>query len=434
MASVVWNRRLAAHLYRRAGFGGTPEELDRAVAEGLEATVERLIHPELVPNDALDQRLAALPIDLTKFPGIIRWWLTRMIFSARPLEERMTLFLHDHFATSFAKVSDPGAMLQQNELFRRFALGRFDELTIEVARDPAMLRWLDNFLSRKDNPNENFGRELLELFLLGHGNYSEDDVMAATRAFTGWTLSRQTRQFVFVDAFHDHGLKTFLGQVGDWNGDDVVKIACAQAAHGEFLARKLFEWFAYAGPDHGTVERLANAYRSGGNSLRDLVRAILTDPEMYSERAVWTKVKMPLDFVVSAARHLALTSDPTRLAGAYLPALGQIPFYPPDVDGWPEGLTWINSGALLNRMNYANGAAGMADPATLGPAPGQSSAAELVTRLLGILGEVEVSAHTRMLLERYVAPDGALPSGFELRVKGRGLAHLILSLPEWQMN
>lgn len=432
MASVVWNRRMAAHLYRRAGFGAAPEELDRAVADGLEATVERLIHPEAVRNDLLEQRLEALPVKLDSLQGIVRWWLTRMIFTERPLEERMTLFLHDHFATSFAKVTDSNAMLRQNELFRRFALGRFDLLTVEVARDPAMLRWLDNYLSRKEHPNENFGRELLELFLLGHGHYTEDDVMAATRAFTGWTLSRRTRQFVFVDAYHDHGSKNFLGQVGDWDGGDIVRIACASAAHGRFLARKLFEWFAYAAPDDAVVERLAEAYRSGGNSLRDLVRAILTDPEMYSERALWTKVKMPLDFVIAATRHLALRNDPSRLATQYLRNLGQLPFVPPDVDGWPEGLTWINSGALLNRMNFANGAAGMADATAFGPPP--ASAAELVTRLLSRLGEVEVSMHTRALLEQYVAPDGTLPSGFELQVKGRGLAHLIFSLPEWQMN
>lgn len=433
MASIAWNRRMAAHLYRRAGFGGTTEELDRAVAEGLEATVERLVHPESVPNDQLESRLESLRLDLRTLQGIIRWWLTRMIFTARPLEERVTLLLHDHFATSIAKVQNPEWMLQQNGLLRRFALGDFAELTIEVARDPAMLVWLDNYLSRKQNPNENFGRELLELFLLGHGNYGEDDVMASTRAFTGWTISRQTRQFAFIDAFHDHGLKEFLGQIGDWNGDDIVRMACATEAHERFIARKVFEWFAYTGPEEDVVDRLATVYRTSGNSLRELVNAVLRDAEMYSARALWTKVKSPVEFVVSAARHLELRNDPTRLAIQYLAVLGQIPFFPPDVDGWPEGLTWINSGALLNRMNYANGAAGMAQAAVFTPGPG-TSASELVDALLARLGEIEAHEHTRMLLGDYAAPDGTLPSGFNLQVKGRGLAHLILSLPESQMN
>jgi uncharacterized protein (DUF1800 family) len=432
MASITWNRDAAAHLYRRAGFGATAEEIDRAVAEGLEATLARLTDLS-VDNAALQQRLTALNLDLTTLGGIARWWVTRMIYTARPLEERMTFFLHDHFATGFQKVADAGWMLQQNELLRRFALGSVTTLTIEISRDPAMLRWLDNFLSRKEQPNENYGRELLELFTLGHGNYTEDDVMAAARAFTGWTLSRETRQFVYVDRFHDHGQKTFLGRTGDWNGDDIVRMACATPEHAHFLTRKLFESFAYAPAEDDVVERLAAVYASSGTSLRALVTAILTAPEMYSERAIWSRVKSPVEYAVAAARQLRIEGDPSRVASGMLAAGGQVPFDPPDVDGWPEGLAWINSGTILGRMNFASALCAALDPARLAAGSRIEAASQMVDLWLDRLGPLHVGLPTRAKLEQYLASGGGL-SPQNQTAKARGLAHLVLSLPEWQMN
>ncbi|HSN69378.1 MAG TPA: DUF1800 domain-containing protein [Thermoanaerobaculia bacterium] len=432
MASISWNRESAAHLYRRAAFGATAEEIDRALAEGLDATVARLTDLT-IDNSALEQRLASLALDFETLGGIVRWWLTRMIFTARPLEERMAFFLHDHFATGFQKVNEADWMLQQNVLLRRFALGSFTELTIEISRDPAMLRWLDNFLSRKEQPNENYGRELLELFTLGHGNYTEQDVMSAARAFTGWTISRQTRQFVFVDGFHDHGQKTFLGKTGDWNGDDIVKMACATHEHAHFLARKLFEWFAYAPAEDDLVERLAMAYAESGTSLRALVTAILTSPEMYSERALWSRVKSPVEYAIAAARQLRIGGDPSRAAFGILAAQGQVLFNPPDVDGWPEGLAWINSGTILGRMNFAATMSAALDPAVLAGDARIGSAAQLVEVWLEKLGPLHVDAATRAKLEQYVESGGGLTPQNQV-ARSRGLAHLILSLPEWQMN
>jgi uncharacterized protein (DUF1800 family) len=432
MASIHWNRASAAHLFRRAGFGATAEELDRAVVEGLEATVARLTDLT-VDNSALEQRLAVLPLDLETPGGIARWWVTRMIYTARPLEERMTFFLHDHFATGFAKVQDAAWMLQQNALLRRFALGNFTELTIEISKDPAMLRWLDNFLNRKEQPNENYGRELLELFTLGHGNYTEDDVLAAARAFTGWTIGRQTRQFMFVNAFHDHGQKTFLGRTGDWNGDDIVRMACATHAHAHFLARKLFEAFAYAPAEEAVVERLAMVYAESGTSLRALVTAILTAPEMYSSRAIWSRVKSPVEYAVEAARQLRIEGDPSRTAAGMLAAGGQVPFSPPDVDGWPEGLAWINSGTILGRMNFAAALAASLDPGRVAAGAEVRSAAQLVDLWLDRLGPLDVDAATHAKLEQFVTSGGGLTPQNQL-ARSRGLAHLVLSLPEWQMN
>ncbi|MGH9456518.1 MAG: DUF1800 domain-containing protein [Thermoanaerobaculia bacterium] len=428
---IDWNRRTAAHLYRRAGFGATTEELERAVAEGLEATVERLVDYEPVDNSALDRRLAG--IDLDTAIGIVRWWLTRMIFTARPLEERMTLFLHDHFATAIHKVREADWMLQQNQLLRRFAVGDFTELTIEISKDPAMLVWLDNYRSRKEHPNENYGRELLELFTLGHEAYTEDDVMAAARAFTGWTISRQTRRFVFADVFHDHGQKTFLGQTGDWNGDDIVRMACATESHAHFIAHKLFEYFAYVSPEESVVDELAHVYMQADTSLEALVRAILLSPEMYSEKAILTKVKSPVEYAVGVQRQLGIDRAATRYTVNVLAAQGQVPFNPPDVDGWPSGLAWINSGTLLGRMNFAAGAAAAFDPLRFAGTEPIGSAGEMVDRWLDALGPLEVDAHTRMRLEEYLAAGSGL-SAATFTAKGQGLAHLILALPEWQLN
>ena len=429
--AIVWNRDAAAHLYRRAGFGATPQELDRALEQGMEATVAGLIDYEGVDNSALEARLAALGPEPATAIEILTWWLTRMVFTARPLEERMTFFLHDHFATGLRKVQRADWMLGQNRLLREFALGDFTELTIEVSRDPAMLIWLDNFTSRKQNPNENFGRELLELFTLGHGNYSEADVKAATRAFTGWTISRQTGEFTFIDPFHDHGQKTFLGQTGDWNGDDIVRFACAAPAHAPFIAGKVFGWLAWDDADESTIAPFAESYAASGNSLRELVGAILRSEAFYSDRARWAKVKSPVDFVVSSLRQLEISRDATRFAIGILAAQGQLPFDPPSVEGWPAGMTWLNSGTLLGRMNFASAASALADPVRVSASAG-ASGSELVAAMLDRFGLS--TAVDSMPLEAYVSPGGTDPVGSERTSRVRGLAQLILSLPEWQLN
>ncbi|HUP65056.1 MAG TPA: DUF1800 domain-containing protein [Thermoanaerobaculia bacterium] len=431
MDPIVWDRAAAAHLYRRAAFGTTPEDLVRALDEGLEGTVDRLLDFEAVDDSALDQRLASF--DLETIGGLVGWWLTRMIFTRRPLEERLTWFLHDHFATSYGKVQDTGWMLQQNQLLRRFALGNFTELTIEISRDPAMLVWLDNFLNRKEKPNENFGRELLELFTLGHGNFSEEDVSASVRAFTGWTISRQRRTFLFVDAFHDHGSKTFLGRTGDWNGDDIVRFACAEPAHGRLIAGKLFEFLGHANPDHHLVDHLAGAYLEAGTSLRTLVREILTSSAFYSEASIRSSVLSPVEYLVGTIRQLEINADVTRFALGVLRTQGQVPFFPPDVDGWPAGMAWINSGSLLSRMNFAALVTSSADPVVLLERSADTPA-ELVESLLKRLGPFDVPEATRRELENYVSAEGSLPAGAELTTKMKGLTHLILSLPEAQMS
>ena len=431
--AIAWDRARAAHLYRRAAFGATPADLERALDEGLEATVDRLLDLD-VPNDALDARLAAqTDLDLTRLGGILRWWTIRLVWSARPLEERMTLFLHDHFATAISKVGQPGPMLEQNELLRRHALGNFSTLTTDVARDVAMLIWLDNRTNVKDHPNENFGRELLELFLLGHGNYSEEDVASAAKAFTGWTISRQTRRFVFVDRLHDHSQKTFLGRTGDWDGEDIVRMACGEEAHARFLAEKLYHFFVHEHAEESVLARFANVYRDAGTELKPLLRAILTSEEMYSDHVMWSKVKSPADHAITALRQLAIDDDrAARVAGTAMSAEGQTLFNPPDVAGWDGGMQWINSASLLTRMNFGAPLLSVFDPARFLEGASWSTAAELVDVYLDRLGPLDVPATTRAALEDYVAPGGALPSGSTLTWRMRGLAQMVISLPEWQ--
>lgn len=429
-SSVQWNAATAAHLYRRAAWGATADELATAVSDGLEKTVDRLVNYQAISNDALDQRIASMQLHLVQpdpqtYIDIVRLWLTRMIYTARPLEERMTFFWHDHFATSVVKVGESDLMHNQNDLFRKYALGNFRNLCSDLARDPAMLFWLDNWTSVKEHPNENFGRELLELFTLGRGNYTEDDVKASARSFTGWTLDRTVYPVLFKydDSIHDHDSKTFLGLTGDFDGNDIIRMICNREEHGRFLAGKLFAFFAYDDPEPDVIDPLAEIYLSAGNEILPLVKAILLSPEMYSSRAIWTKVKAPIDFAIGACRMLQVQNElPTMRTE--LERQGQILYSPPDVSGWPTGLADITSASLLSRMNFANDAVGDFDP-SLFKLP--SSAPAAVDAFLGRLGPLEIDAGSRQQLIDYLAGGETTP------VRLRGLAHLILSLPEWQL-
>lgn len=437
MAPIPWNEVNAAHLLRRAGFGGTSADLAQALNDGLDRTVDRLVNFESIPTTALDARLTALNLDLTNFNGIARWWITRMLYSPRPLEERMVLFWHDHFATAISKVGDAPTMLTQNELMRRFAVGKFVDFTIEMSKDVAMLIWLDNYTNKKKHPNENYGRELLELFTLGQGFYSELDVYSCSKAFTGWTFRRVNgaREFIFVDADHDHSQKDFLGRVGDWNGDDVVRIACGEFAHGRLIASKLFSYFAYENPEPAVVEKFAQIYMNAGTNVKPLLEAILKSEEMYSAKALWGKVKSPVEHSLIPVRLLGIDNDNVSRQSVNVMALeGQTVFNPPDVAGWDTGLAWISAGSLLTRMNWALALSTLFDPGALLQGESVTTPAQMVDVYLRKLGPLPVTAQAREKLIQYVSPNGTLPTGSNLTAKQRGLAHMILSLPEWQMN
>ena len=303
------------HLLRRAGFGASQQEAERFTQMGVEATVDHLVNYEGVDDGDMERRLAELEqdLDLERLGDLQQWWFFRMMRTARPLQEKMTLFWHGHLTSAFSKVGRGPRMLDQNHLYRQHALGKFDDLLKAVSRDPAMLIYLDSRTNRKEAPNENFARELMELFSLGIGNYTEEDVRESARAFTGWSLGRQG--FVFRRRWHDGGPKTFLGKTGSFDGDDVVDIILEQPASAHFIARKLFEFFAYDDPEPEVLARLADTFRRERYDVRAVVRQILTSPEFYSAQAYRAKIKSPVELVAGTLHTLGIEVDGKGVGG-----------------------------------------------------------------------------------------------------------------------
>lgn len=361
MSQTPEETRRLAHLLRRAGFGARPDEWSAYVKLGVAGTTDRLLHPERVPDhlDDVFRDISGEYVDFNDMGSVTKWWLYRMAHSQRPLEEKMTLFWHNHFATANYKVDNPRWMWQQNALFRSHALGNFRTLLQAVSRDPAMLVWLDGAENRKGKPNENYGRELLELFTMGiGGGYTETDVKEAARAFTGWRFDRETATFTFDAERHDDGVKTFLGQTGNFNGDDIIDIVVRHPSTARFVCTKLFKFFAHDQPTPTDIASLTQTYFASGYDVRSVVGALLKSPVFYSEKSLFNKIKSPTEFVVTTLRTLDV---PLTAAGGgngstsgTLRNMGQELFNPPNVKGWPEGQAWVNTMTMLTRINYAN--------------------------------------------------------------------------------
>ncbi len=443
MGQIADSKRIP-HLLRRAGFGGSPEEIAAYAQLGFAAAVDRLVDYEAVPNDALEAEVARLEaeLDLTKLPSIQTIWLTRMLRTARPLEEKMTLFWHDHFATGNSKVGRPQAMYDQNNLFRANALGNFRTLLQGVSRDPAMLRWLDSNANRKASPNENYARELMELFTMGEGNYTEQDVREAARAFTGWFVNRQEG---FVYAFnqnqHDNGSKTVLGRTGNWDGDDIIDILLEQPATAQFMATKLFTFFVHDHPSPTTINRLADTFRGSGYQVRELVRAILRSPEFSSDDAYRAVVKSPAEYVIGAMKTLGIAEVGSAPLGL-LNRMGMTLFNPPNVGGWDWGPAWINTATLLERLNAASTlmqAGGKAGDAALIERFGGQSPGAIVRRLLDALVDGDVLTSVRAAIEaeagRGVSTHDGAFAGDDRQVERaiRAAVRLIMALPVYQL-
>lgn len=359
---LPWDRARVAHLHRRAGFAAPWKVLERDVKEGPSSSVERLLEGEPTTIDGRSSAEFATTTDqmavrfgasgnLTRLQG---FWLRRMIDTPHPLLERMTLFFHDHFATSNAKVNNLGLMGRQNALIRRHALGGFKPLLVEMARDPAMLVWLDSAVNRKAHPNENYAREVMELFTLGRGKYTEKDVQEAARAFTGSFI--QASEFREVVAQHDDGPKTILGKTGSFRGDDVAQILLDQPACAEFLCEKLFTLFVSEvdKPSRELIAPLADALRQSGYELRVPIRTILLSRLFHDSSMRRRRVKSPVELTVGAVRSLEI-SKPTVSADALADActrMGQGLFAPPSVAGWDGGAAWINTTSTLARTNF----------------------------------------------------------------------------------
>ena len=243
---------LVEHLLRRGGFGTSPDEMQRYKEMGYEHTLKELMHPDKVDDEALEDTIKSQDFDFTRIDDLKRWWIYRMAYTKRPLVEKMTLFWHGHFATSNRKVNNAYSMYMQNVLLRRQGMGNFGDLLLAASKDPAMIVWLDNQQNKKGKPNENYAREILELFSLGIGNYSEQDIKEAARAFTGW----QTKPsgFYFNAKDHDTGSKTFLGETGNFNGEDIVAIVVKQPSVATFLSTKLCKFFVADEPSGQLIQ------------------------------------------------------------------------------------------------------------------------------------------------------------------------------------
>lgn len=351
-AESPWDRAAAAHLFRRVGFGADSSALDEAVKGEPQAVVRRLVRGEDVDAaaakelDALGDTVAASGDP----EGLAAWWLHRMIHTTDPALENLTLFWHGHFATSGAKVRDAQLMLAQNRLFRQHARGPFESLVQAVSRDPAMLIYLDSTTNRRVHPNENYAREVMELFCLGLDNYTEQDIQQTARAFTGWEV--RNGRFRFNAFQHDTGEKTLFGRRGNFDGDEAVRIILEQPAAARFVATKLFRYYVAdePAPRAELIEPLAAMLRENGFRIGPVVERIAGSRLFFSPQARARKVRAPVDLAMNLLKGLQTTTNTKRLAEDLL-QLGQGVFFPPNVKGWDGGRTWLNSSTLIGRAN-----------------------------------------------------------------------------------
>ncbi len=344
--------RAAAHLLRRAGFGGTPEEIERYAGMTAADAAASLV---LMPSSAgitPPQEMAAGSRHAKKrlINGMQLWWLDRMLTTPAPLQEKMTLYFHGHF-TSRATPHFPWITYNQNALFRRFALGNLRELTRDVSKDAAMLIYLNGNVNVAAHPNENYARELMELFTLGVDRYTETDVRESARAWTGWHVDRRDDTVSFNPAVHDSGLKQFLGRRGSFGGDQIVDIIFEQAQCARFFATSILNWLLYNDPEPQLVESVARLLREHDYELSPVVETILRSRVFYSARAYRALVKSPVEFVVGSYKTLGLSALDPSVPDA-LQQMGQRLYFPPTVAGWPGGANWLTSGTMIARQNF----------------------------------------------------------------------------------
>jgi uncharacterized protein (DUF1800 family) len=491
-----WNTRLAAHLLRRAGFGGSPADVARLAGLSMNDAVDSLIHfpandlpaqpviadegygietqmqggpaasagvadgnsivvPAAMAGTAAqaapaaqsdlqlgqveeERRAARRAANIT----IMTWWLERMLNTPAPLQEKLTLFWHGHFTTAEgAKGVLAQDAVNQNNLFRASALGNIRDLTQAVSRDPAMLKYLDNARSVKAHPNENYARELMELFTLGIGNYTEQDVRESARAFTGWTVRRPLRGGGFFEnaAAHDDGLKTFLGHTADLDGNDVVTIIFEQPAASKWFALKLLNFFVYNDPEPELVDAVATSLVKNDFEVAPVLSMLLRSNLFYSGRAYRALVKSPVEFVIGSYQLYGIDTVEPQTLGV-LNRMGQTLFHPPSVKGWDGGIAWLNSQTVLTRENFAS--ALMASQQMVSRdswlsdgVPANARAA--VDKLVGTILYGDASAAGVALVQAYLDGTGTSalgtlsPENFEERM--RGGAYLTMAMPAYQL-
>jgi uncharacterized protein (DUF1800 family) len=446
--------RQAAHLLRRAGFGGTPDDIAAFAQLDAQRAVDAIFHASDPDGTFVDYPPELSTMTAAQYgprkTAVQLWWLDRMLRTRRQLAEKMTLVWHNHFATAVSK-SPPEMMAEQIDLFRLQGLGNFRTLLASVTRDPAMLVWLDNRYNTKQHPNENYAREVMELFTLGLGNYTEDDVREGARAFTGWTV--KNGQPLYRADLHDAGVKTFLGRTGAWTADDAIDIIVQQPIHQRFIARKLLESFVYSDPEPELIEAVASVYAISGYDLAKTVGAIIRSNVFYSARAYRAEPKSPIEFAIGTLRTIGATSIPPNLPGV-LARMGQEPLNPPTVKGWDGGPAWINTSTMLARFNFINAliatntaatkTAPNVSPDALVRAAGGFDAQRIVQNLVATTLQNDVTGDVRTTLVAYLDGTNAgestqmaneLPFGPEnYQEKIRGVVALTLNLPVNQLN
>ncbi len=443
-----WDLRKVGHLYRRATFAASHVELEH----GLQMGPDRLIDHLLAGGDGQD-KFDAQTLALSKSIERVNngfqaraWWLYRMLYSPHPLREKLTLFWHNHFATSNAKVNNAGFMLAQYGLLYRHALGNFRDLLLEISKDPAMLIWLDTNQSKKGMPNENYARELMELFSLGIGHYTEADIREAAKAFTGWEI--KDRKAIFDPARHDASEKAVLKQKGKWTGADIVRICLDQPAASPFIVGKLYQFLISetTQPTPEMIAPLAERFRKSNYDFGDLVQTMLRSNLFFSPDAYRTQVKSPVSFALGIAHSLEGRVGTSALVQA-LEELGQNVFYPPSVKGWDGGPSWLNGQTLLSRQNLALALTSTEDPrfgrhldpAALARQHGLKTDSQLLEFFLKLYLQGDVTAETRNRLTQYLRDSASkgIPAywspedGADHRV--RTVCYLILTLPEFQL-
>ncbi len=444
-----WDLRRVGHLFRRAGFGATMAELDRAVKEGPDKTIDRLLKggDGQAAFDKSSNEVAETIATGNNGQQLRAWWLNRMLYSPHPLQEKITLFWHNHFATSNNKVQNARFMLGQYELMKKYALGSFEKLLQEMSKDPAMLVWLDTRGSKKGNPNENYAREVMELFSLGVGNYTETDIREAARAFTGWDI--QGNDAVFNADAYDDGEKKVLGQTGKFKGEDIVRICLEQPSCPTFIVKKFFRFMVSETIDltPELIDPLAAKFKASGYDFGVVVNTVLRSNLFFSAEAYRTRIKSPVDFALGIVHALEGKIGTTQIA-AETEKLGQNLFNPPTVKGWDGGPTWLNGQTLLYRQNLALALTSTedvrfnnrVDPAKVVAKYGQKTDEQILsffTKLflqsdlppesLARLAEYQKKALTQTLPVYWTAADATAH-------RVRALCHLVLTLPEFQLD
>jgi uncharacterized protein (DUF1800 family) len=444
------------HLLRRAGFGASPDDLATYRSLGFHGAVDQLLNYQQVSDDDMLQRLNALNLDLNLPTNQVRWWLLRMAWTQRPLLEKMTLFWHGVLTSSFRKVGGRQGfmrMIIQNQFLRDHAFDTFDNILLGITADPAMLFYLDLAQSRKTAPNENYARELMELFTLGLGHYTQQDVDGGAAALTGWHLRGLSS--VYLPATHNEQTKVYLGHTGNLDYRDVINILANHPATPWFITRKLFTFFVYENPTNDDLKPLVDTYVQSGHNMGAVMRTLLLLPQFSSSKAYRARIKSPVEFAVGAYRALNVHDDGSLLP--YMTTLmGQTVFDPPNVAGWPGdkvSALWLNSGTWMTRLNYIDailvrGLSRGSPPQPLDlqgivNAQNLNSPESFVDYFTSFLLDGQIESDRRTQLLDYFTTKDTRAGGAQITLTSgqsypldrvRGTLYLMMALPEYQLN